>query len=164
MTDTTTTLAPELAAQLDQLRDIHLPSDVSWWPPAPGWWVLAGVLIAIVMGIAIVGYLHRRSVRHRALVELDDLRRDQSLDEVMAAARVSVLLKRIVLQRDGTKWLGIEHGSGWAEHLSQGKCGMPGDMARFIALAPYAGVNLIEGAPDRALLFAVADRWIRENA
>ena len=29
-----------------QLRDIHLPESSLWWPPAPGWWILALLLIA----------------------------------------------------------------------------------------------------------------------
>ncbi|MDP7406676.1 MAG: DUF4381 domain-containing protein, partial [SAR324 cluster bacterium] len=25
---------------LAALRDVHLPPAVSWWPPAPGWWII----------------------------------------------------------------------------------------------------------------------------
>ena len=28
---------------LSELRDIHLPDPVSWWPPAPGWWIAVGI-------------------------------------------------------------------------------------------------------------------------
>jgi len=33
---------------LEQLRDIHLPQAVHWWPPAPGWWILALVSLALI--------------------------------------------------------------------------------------------------------------------
>ena len=33
---------------LQQLRDIQLPADPHWWPPAPGWWVLAAFLLLII--------------------------------------------------------------------------------------------------------------------
>lgn len=36
---------------LSQLADIHLPEPVSFWPPAPGWWVLA-VLLLIALVVA----------------------------------------------------------------------------------------------------------------
>lgn len=32
---------------LDQLKDIHLPPAISWWPPAPGWWLLATLVLGL---------------------------------------------------------------------------------------------------------------------
>ena len=34
---------------LQQLRDIHLPADPSWWPPAPGWWLLALMIFGVLI-------------------------------------------------------------------------------------------------------------------
>jgi len=33
---------------LKELRDIHLPDAVAFWPPAPGWWVLLAVILIIL--------------------------------------------------------------------------------------------------------------------
>ncbi|MEC7549612.1 MAG: DUF4381 domain-containing protein, partial [Pseudomonadota bacterium] len=30
---------------LAQLADIHLPAEISFWPPAFGWWILALLLL-----------------------------------------------------------------------------------------------------------------------
>jgi len=34
---------------LAELRDIHLPAPVSWWPPAPGWWILSILVLATLV-------------------------------------------------------------------------------------------------------------------
>lgn len=157
-------LAPELAKQLEQLKDIHLPPGISWWPPAPGWWALAGAVVVAALAVVGINYVRRRTIRYRALHELNDLRRDESLGAVTAAERIAVLLKRIVLQRSTTKSIGVEHGTRWVDRLMQEPGGMPAEIARFLALAPYAHDELIDSSPDRSALFTAADRWIRRNA
>ncbi|PCJ36311.1 MAG: hypothetical protein COA75_07800 [Cellvibrionales bacterium] len=37
---------------LEQLRDIHLPEAVPWWPPAPGWWIVAALLLALTIWLS----------------------------------------------------------------------------------------------------------------
>ncbi|MCK5915700.1 MAG: DUF4381 domain-containing protein, partial [Deltaproteobacteria bacterium] len=32
---------------LANLKDIHLPPDPGWWPPAYGWWLIAILLLTI---------------------------------------------------------------------------------------------------------------------
>jgi hypothetical protein len=44
----TTMPGMDQADPLAQLRDIHLPEPVSWWPLAPGWWVLALLLLLML--------------------------------------------------------------------------------------------------------------------
>jgi len=62
---------------LAQLADIHLPGEVSFWPPAPGWWMLAGLLL---LSLVLVGryYYQQGQIRRRlnsALYELDQVYR-----------------------------------------------------------------------------------------
>lgn len=44
----------------DQLRELHLPEPVGWWPPAPGWWIVASITL-VTMGWAILQAWRRRS-------------------------------------------------------------------------------------------------------
>ena len=57
------------------LRDIHLPLDVPWWPLANGWWVL---VMGLLMLISLLlywrhTYLKQRLLRNVALRELHHL-------------------------------------------------------------------------------------------
>ncbi len=50
-------------ALLQQLRDVHAPPPVGWWPPAPGWWVLCAL---ILVSLAYLAYRFWRARRARA--------------------------------------------------------------------------------------------------
>jgi hypothetical protein len=89
--------------QEPQLRDIHVPQ-VSWWPLAPGWWVLAGL---VVIALLVTVWLLRRRARRRkfidvVLADLHDARARHALDGDSAAfaATAHALLRRVARTRD----------------------------------------------------------------
>lgn len=63
----------DFADALSDMADIHLPAEPGFWPLAPGWWVLAALLLALLIYGAY--RLQKRLQLHRryrsALRELD---------------------------------------------------------------------------------------------
>lgn len=155
-----TTLPPEIAAELENLRDIRLPEPVGWWPLAPGVWALVALVCALILAVLGWRAWRRRTLRYRALAELDAIARDTALDGRALAERVEVLLKRLVLQRD--RGLAATHGDDWISRLTTGRAAMDPDLARMIADAPYMPDT--QGAADRGKLIAAARHWIGGNA
>lgn len=58
---------------LAQLADIHLPAAISYWPPAPGWWVLACLVIALLVfaGKKVARSIRQQKICQYALAELE---------------------------------------------------------------------------------------------
>jgi lambda repressor-like predicted transcriptional regulator len=56
------------------LQDIDLPGAVSWWPPAPGWWLL-GLLLVLLTGAVfwLRAMLRRPRLKRRAQAEIERL-------------------------------------------------------------------------------------------
>lgn len=69
---------------LDQLRDIHLPEPILWWPLAPGWWLL--IIMAVVLAAWLVRILYNkysaRLYRRQALKRLDQLAQLESQQQL----------------------------------------------------------------------------------
>jgi len=156
-------LSPEIAAELNKLRDIRLPDPISWWPLAPGWWAVLSLLVGLIIAIAIVRYFRRRTVRYVALNELDALRKGAAQSNtVELATALSVLLHRIAIRLRGQS-IGVLSGEQWSTYLSNGKNGMKPTLSRFLAEAPYAA-SAPEGGPSATELLNASEKWIRRHA
>jgi hypothetical protein len=79
------------------LRDIHLPGLIAWWPPAPGWWLVAALALAALVALA----LYYRSGRHQraALRSIGRVRAalERGAEPVECLQRVSTTLRRFAM-------------------------------------------------------------------
>jgi len=83
------------------LRDLHLPEMISWWPLAPGWWVVIGAAL-IGLGYLFRYWLRTRSrsaARRYALRQLQQIvvEYDDHKDIVEFTGDISELLRRTML-------------------------------------------------------------------
>ena len=70
---------------LSQLRDIHAAAPVSWWPPAPGWWVLA-LLVLVLLVWAGRRMLARFRVYRLSLIHISEPTRHDSGSRMPSSA------------------------------------------------------------------------------
>ncbi|MBR0572632.1 MULTISPECIES: DUF4381 domain-containing protein [Pasteurellaceae] len=151
-----TTLTPDIQAQLEQLKDIHLPAPISWWPLAIGWWIL--IAIALISFIAGIWWWFKKSSRLKksVLAELHGLPSD---NPILFISELSALLRRVAIYRYGQAY-SVHNLSGqkWANFLNQGDKGIAMPLANMIANAPYS--NNVSSGFDANALRQEAERWI----
>jgi len=94
------------AISLDQLHDIVLPPAVPWWPPAPGWYVLLGLLTLAVIWLAWRFWKRWRANAYRraALRELTTLRDAPAIAELLRRTALAVAPRAIVAEKTGNAW------------------------------------------------------------
>ena len=147
---------------LQQLKDIHLPQAISWWPTAPGWiilYVLAlGALVYFIYGI-----FQKRKQRYRVKYALQRLHQLQALmrdnpQRINIAAELSTLIRRTALSyfhRDaiagltGQQWLQFLNESGKTTDFTT-------EAGQILIDAPYRK----NSAADLTPLFVFTEKWL----
>ncbi len=150
---------------LEQLRDIHLPDPVGWWPPAPAWWLLAVIGAALLVLLA--RFIRRRiragRYRREALAHLSRIERSLDEDSANGLRAINVLLKRTALHAfPATSCAGL-HGGEWSAFLLQ-RCEVAPELARHARMfeeAPY--VEATPPVEDARGALEFARHWIRRH-
>lgn len=102
------------------LRDIHLPEPISWWPLAPGWWLL---LVGLVVTITVL-HIARKIYQSRQLSrditsELESIKNEfaATQNKSQLAKALSILLRRAsITYYPGNNIAGLT-GKDWLEYL-----------------------------------------------
>ena len=154
------------ADPLSALRDIHLPPDPGFWPPAPGWWILALILVlaAIALGWWRRSVARRRRPQREALQALADLRDALAQGEAphRIASESASLLRRVALARFPRQRVAGLSGRPWLEFLVEhgGGSGLAVTEAELLVTAPYVPrVN----ADEAERFIGLCERWIRAH-
>ena len=114
---------------LEQLADIHLPTEISYWPPAPGWWIL-GTLVVIGVIYLLKSYLARRHLQRvakAALTELDNCYENFSAasgDKISESKlryvnEVNSVLRRVALVHYPQSKVASLGGSEWVDFIKE---------------------------------------------
>ena len=156
-----TAASDKLLAQLYDIRDLD---PVSWWPLAPGWWVL--IVLALLASAAAYWrhWTYQRSWRgqtYRAFVALN--RQLSSGNAQQIAGALSVLLRRVAMQSfSRAECAGLE-GADWLRWLTTKDPGGFDWVARGSLLieAPYAPPGRTYSPQSVKILIDAAKRWVR---
>jgi hypothetical protein len=155
---------------VEGLRDIALPEPIGLFPLAPGWYVLAVVLLALVAW-AIRRQLARRAAdlyRREALAELDAIA--TALDgrgaRTALASRLPELLKRVALHVEPRIEVASLSDGNWLRELDKlyGGDGFTKGPGRFLPLLAYGSAAAVAALPRAEIdaLMRLCRQWILE--
>ena len=153
---------PTSSSPLQELRDVHLPDPISLWPPAPGWWVIFGlVMMGVIVFLWILRNRHRMPVRRLAMKELRAIKQyyDIHQDDQWLVQRLSVMIRRYAIATFprnevaglvGISWLQFLDRSGRTNQFTDG-------IGHLLSSGPYQ-----QQAVSAAELVPLVEQWIKQ--
>ena len=140
-------------ASLSNLRDIVLQEPVSWWPLAPGWWVVLGLC---AIGLAawafrVVRQWRANAYRREAIALIENARTVADVATVMKRTSLSAYRRQDVAKLSGPRW---------CDWLNQtGQLEMKATVRKTLTEALYSG-NENEGLAE---LKSFATDWTKRH-
>lgn len=151
-----------------ELRDIHLPEPISWWPLAPGWWISLAVIILLIAAVYIARKIYLgKQLRRDIAAELEHIRQQyqQVGNKPQLARALSILLRRAnISYYPGSNIAGLT-GEQWLQHLDKTNDRPSADLVfqsetgKVLLSAPYLPDNA-ELDFDAGKLISLCESWL----
>ncbi|MFV8816463.1 DUF4381 domain-containing protein [Haliea sp. E17] len=147
---------------LAALRPLREPEAIGWWPPAPGWWILAGLLV-LALVLATRWWLRRRrreAYRVRALAALADIRATYAGngDGLACLIASNELLKSVALRAFPRRDVAGMSGEAWLRFLNDSQGEESFDPA--LLVAQYRPTPPVQ---DVSRHLDASEQWIRKH-
>jgi hypothetical protein len=156
---------------ITRLRDIQGLDEISWWPLASGWWLLAMLVLMLLLALAALLRNLRRypagSWRRHAWKQLRTLKRQSDrMPTQQIAGELSELLRRIAIARLGRERAAGLSGERWLAWLQDhDPAGFPWmQLGRPLLTLPYAPPGSSQDSAGQLLLLIEATfNWIERD-
>ncbi|MFZ3322755.1 MAG: DUF4381 domain-containing protein [Usitatibacter sp.] len=150
-----------------QLRDIHLPGTPGFWPPAPGWWIVAVLVAALLAwaGASALRWYRIRRTRRRIVALVASLEVALLSEPTpVVLAGISALLRRLALMRFSRGRVAALTGDAWLRFLDEsgGDGRFAGGPGQVLAAGPYQ--RALPRDVDAAGLASLVREWATKNA
>ncbi len=127
---------------LSQLRDIHAAPSEPWWPPAPGWWVLALLVLILLIWFGrrlLAAYrVHQRRKQMLAWVDHLNVSIDPQRDPQAYLSTLNRIFKLVALRAFPGQHCAALAGQDWADFLKDNMKGpLPAEPLNVLASGPY---------------------------
>ena len=149
---------------LSQLRDIHAAPAVSWWPPAPGWWMLAflALVLLVMLGRHLLALIriHRRRKQMLGWVDHLNTNIDPQDDPQAFLATLNRIFKLVALRAFPDQHCALLAGQDWVGFLADNmKNAQSTESLNALASGPY------DPAPqfDSDIMSELSRVWIRQH-
>jgi len=149
---------------LSQLRDIHAAAPVPWWPPAPGWWVLALLVLALLgwLGRRLLARIrvHQRRKQMLGWVEHLNASIDPRRDPQAYLSTLNRIFKLVAMRAFPAQQCAALNGQDWVDFLIENMTKSQSvESLGVLAAGPY------DPAPkfDPELMSELACYWIRQH-
>ena len=155
---------------LAELKDIHMAPVPSWWPLAPGWWLLLIFLVLLTsVGIYLFQryrqYKKRKAKQRHILNEFEQVYLDYSGNGHVGdlVNGLHQLIRRLMLASGAQKQVGLT-GEAFLIYLDEGMDEKPfsAGVGRTLVDAPYQPEPSLQAEPLYELVYAWAERKVQK--
>jgi hypothetical protein len=144
------------------LKDIHLPLEINWWPPAYGWWLLIAGLVVVSAFVYWMYYLFTRNTTIKtAKNKLDTIRKNNGHNEFQKLCELSVLIRRVAISLSPREHVASLTGKAWLAWLDSSVKGSPFSegVGQFLASAHYRNIPVTEQEIQQ--LISLCEDWLK---
>ena len=152
-----------------ELRDIHLPEPVSWWPLAPGWWFVIALIVLLIIGALLFRqHQKKQALKKTVRAEFENICAQHQRDNntLQLVQSLSVLLRRACISFYPRSEVAGLTGKDWLSFLdssmknSNNTLSFNSEHGQLIATAPYLSENS-KLEIDSEKLIQLCENWLR---